>query len=148
MVNSNKEQTVSGFMINPFKQTQAMREGRRDFLDDQRKKVSHSGPLVHGIGWTRTEKELDNPHMVSGRNNLSTISGLVATRTTLPGERHEKPGVSQPEAGRLAGGLQGPLNRLESTTKQDRNCQMQNMAGSPQARAEKSRTREPNLVSS
>jgi len=148
MVNSHKEQTVSGFMIDPSEQRQAVREGRGDFMEHQRKKVSHSGPLVQGNGWTRTGKNFDNHNMVSGRHNLSTVSGLVATRTILPGDHQKKPGVPQPEVVNQVGRLQGSLNGLESSRKVDQNCQIKKMGDSPQAGAGKSSNKEPSLVSS
>lgn len=145
MVNSHKEQTVSGFMIDPSEQRQAVREGRGDFMEHQRKKVSHSGPLVQGNGWTRTGKNFDNHNMVSGRHNLSTVSGLVATRTILPGDHQKKPGVPQPEVVNQVGRLQGSLNGLESSRKVDQNCQIKKMGDSPQAGAGKSSNKEPSL---
>lgn len=148
MDNYHKEQTVSGFMIGPSERGQALREGRGDFMERQRKKVSHSGPLVQGNGWTRTGKNFDNHNMVSGRHNLSTISGLVATRTILPGDDQEKPGVPQPEVVKQVGRLQGSINGLESSRRVDQNCQIQKMRYSPQAGAGKSGNKEPSLVSS
>ncbi|CAK7322461.1 unnamed protein product [Dovyalis caffra] len=143
--NSHKEQTVSGFMIDPSKQSQAVRERRGDFMEHQHKKVSHSGPLVQGNGWTRTGKDFDNHNMVSGRHNLSTISGLVATRTILPGDRQEKPDVPHPEVVKQVGRLQGSLNGLGSSRKQGQNCQIQKMGDSPQTGAGKSSNKEPSL---
>ncbi|KAJ6763873.1 CELL DIVISION PROTEIN KINASE [Salix purpurea] len=145
MDNYHKEQTVSGFMIGPSERGQALREGRGDFMERQRKKVSHSGPLVQGNGWTRTGKNFDNHNMVSGRHNLSTISGLVATRTILPGDDQEKPGVPQPEVVKQVGRLQGSINGLESSRRVDQNCQIQKMRYSPQAGAGKSGNKEPSL---
>ncbi|KAJ6379289.1 hypothetical protein OIU76_015999 [Salix suchowensis] len=145
MDNYHKEQTVSGFMIGPSERGQALREGRGDFMERQRKKVSHSGPLVQGNGWTRTGKNFDNHNMVSGRHNLSTISGLVATRTILPGDDQEKPGVPQPEVVKQVGRLQGSINGLGSSRRVDQNCQIQKMRYSPQAGAGKSGNKEPSL---
>ncbi|KAF9670757.1 hypothetical protein SADUNF_Sadunf13G0102000 [Salix dunnii] len=133
---SYKEQTVSG---------QRVREGRGDFMERSRQKVSHSGPLVQGNGWTRTGKNFDNHNMVSGRHNLSTISGLVATRTILPGDHQEKPGVPQPEVAKQVGRLQGSINGLESSRRVDQNGQIQKMRYSPQAGAGKSSNKEPSL---
>ncbi|KAJ6433467.1 hypothetical protein OIU84_017204 [Salix udensis] len=145
MDNYHKEQTVSGFMIGPSERGQALREGRGDFMERSRKKVSHSGPLVQGNGWTRTGKNFDNHNMASGRHNLSTISGLVATRTILPGDDQEKPGVPQPEVVKQVGRLQGSINGLESSRRVDQNCQIQKMRYSPQAGAGKSGNKEPSL---
>lgn len=146
MLNSHKQQTVSGFLIDPSKQAQAIKVGRRDFLD-QHKKVSYSGPLVRGAGWTKAGKDLDNPQVVQARTSLSTMSGLVATRTSLPEGHQEKPCTSQPEVVKPVGRFQGSLNGLESNTKQDQNGQTQKMANhSPQAGGGKS-SREPYLVS-
>ncbi|KAF2283442.1 hypothetical protein GH714_006382 [Hevea brasiliensis] len=95
MFNSHKGQTVSGFLVDPSKQNQVAKEGRRDFMENQLKKVSHSGPLVQGTGWTKAGKDIDNPHAVSTRTNLSTISGLVAARTSLPDDWQGRPSTSQ-----------------------------------------------------
>ncbi|KDP24118.1 hypothetical protein JCGZ_25775 [Jatropha curcas] len=139
MFNSRKEQNVSGFLVDTSKQTQGAKEGRRDFLEHQRKKVSYSGPLVHGTGWTKDgAKDLDNPHGVSTRTNLSTISGLVATRTSLPDDRQGKPSTSQPEIAKQVSGYQESLNRLEATTKQCQKHYVRKPADSPQANGGKS----------
>ncbi|KAJ9170946.1 hypothetical protein P3X46_019006 [Hevea brasiliensis] len=137
--NSHKGQTVSGFLVDPSKQTQAAKEGRKDFPENQRKKVSHSGPLVQGTGWTKAGKDLDNPNVASIRTNLSTISGLVAARTSLADDQQGKPSSSQPEAVKQVGGFQGSSNGLEPTTKQNQKHQVRKPADSPQADSEKSR---------
>ncbi|KAG8641386.1 probable serine/threonine-protein kinase At1g09600 isoform X2 [Manihot esculenta] len=138
--NSHKGQTVSGFLVDPSKQTQAAKEGRRDFPENQHKKVSHSGPLVQGTGWTKAGKDGNNPSTVlSTRTNLSTISGLVAARTSLPDGRQGRPSTSQPEAVKSVGGFQGSSNGLEPTSKQNQKLQVRKAADSPQADGEKSR---------
>uniref|UniRef100_A0A2C9UT25 Protein kinase domain-containing protein n=2 Tax=Manihot esculenta TaxID=3983 RepID=A0A2C9UT25_MANES len=115
-------------------------EARRDFPENQHKKVSHSGPLVQGTGWTKAGKDGNNPSTVlSTRTNLSTISGLVAARTSLPDGRQGRPSTSQPEAVKSVGGFQGSSNGLEPTSKQNQKLQVRKAADSPQADGEKSR---------
>ncbi|EEF44424.1 probable serine/threonine-protein kinase At1g54610 [Ricinus communis] len=145
MFNSHREQTVSGFLVDPSKQTQATKEGRREFQEHQLRKVSHSGPLVHGAGWTKSGKDLDNPHLLPARPNLSTISGLVATRTSLPDDRQGEPSTSQPEVVKQVGVFQGSSNGLEPTTKQGQSHQVRKPAESHEAGGGKSTTREASL---
>ncbi|XP_050205821.1 probable serine/threonine-protein kinase At1g54610 [Mercurialis annua] len=144
--NSHKEKTVSGFLVDPSKQNQAPREGRRELPEHQRRKVSHSGPLVQGTGWTKSGKDHDNPHLVSSRPNLSAISSLVAARTSLPDDRHGRPcNTSQTEVNRQVGEIQGSADGPASTTKQGQNHEARKRADSPQAGGGQFPTKEASL---
>ncbi|KAJ6383513.1 hypothetical protein OIU78_026909 [Salix suchowensis] len=99
------------------------------------------GPSERGASSKRRERRFHG----ASTHNLSTISGLVATRTILPGDDQEKPGVPQPEVVKQVGRLQGSINGLGSSRRVDQNCQIQKMRYSPQAGAGKSGNKEPSL---
>ncbi|TXG55147.1 hypothetical protein EZV62_020403 [Acer yangbiense] len=133
----------STFVIDPPRQSQA---ASRDFLEHQRKKVSHSGPLVHGPAWVKVGKGHDDPPRGSTRANLSTLSGFVASRTVLPDDRREKSGPSQPGAAKHVGRFQeGSYSELVSAGKQDGRRNIHKNADSPQGGDGKATVREPNL---
>ncbi|KAG8641411.1 probable serine/threonine-protein kinase At1g54610 isoform X1 [Manihot esculenta] len=98
--NSHKGQTVSGFLVDPSKQTQAAKEGRRDFPENQHKKVSHSGPLVQGTGWTKAGKDGNNPSTVlSTRTKRQKLEGgrtFVSTEVSHQ-NNHWKPHLTEPK---------------------------------------------------
>ncbi|XWS54172.1 hypothetical protein CRYUN_Cryun10bG0066900 [Craigia yunnanensis] len=119
MFNSRKADAFSGFLIDNPKQTPAAQEESRDFLEYNRKKISHSGPLVHGTVFGKSGKEHDDLPMVSSRANLSKLSGLVATRTLASEDHREKPGPLTLEAVNQAGRSRRSFNELESAGKQD-----------------------------
>ncbi|KAJ4823107.1 hypothetical protein Tsubulata_017606 [Turnera subulata] len=139
------DQSVSGFLFDPSKHYQAVKNGRKDVLENQRREVSRSGPLVFGTAGNKGGKDHDNSYAPSIRSNLSTISGLVATRTSLPEARQEKPCSSQPEVVKHAGRYQGAaFNELDSARKQDQNRQMQKIGDSPQAGGGRPSAKGPN----
>lgn len=145
MFNSHRQQTVSGFLFDPSEQNEAAKECRRGFRENQRKKVSHSGPLVQGTGWTKFGKDLDNPHVVSTRTNLSTVSGFLAPKTSFPDDQQGRPGTSRSAVVKQLGGFQGSSNGLEPTIKKSKKCRVRRPADSPEAEGLKSR--EASLVS-
>ncbi|EOX99439.1 ATP binding protein, putative [Theobroma cacao] len=132
MFNSRKADAISGFLNDPPKQTHAAKEGGRDFLEYNGKKISHSGPLVHGTVFGKSGKEHDDLHMVSSRANLSKLSGLVATRTLASEDHREKPGPLTLEAVNQVGRSQRSFNELESAGKQNVRRHMPKTAESPQ----------------
>ncbi|KAK6241693.1 hypothetical protein SCA6_007082 [Theobroma cacao] len=132
MFNSRKADAISGFLNDPSKQTHAAKEGSRDFLEYNGKKISHSGPLVHGTVFGKSGKEHDDLHMVSSRANLSKLSGLVATRTLASEDHREKPGPLTLEAVNQVGRSQRSFNELESAGKQNVRRRMPKTAESPQ----------------
>lgn len=140
-------QKEAAYAINPTKQRQSGKEASKDFLEHQRRKVSNSGPLVHGTAkvshsglliqgatWAKVGKGYNDPPAVSGRSNLATLSGFVASRTVLPEDHREKSGPSYVGVGKQVGGSQRSYKDLVSTGKQD--CR-QNIQ----------KTAEPSLVS-
>ncbi|XP_065873691.1 probable serine/threonine-protein kinase At1g54610 [Euphorbia lathyris] len=142
-INSQKEKTVSGFLIDPSKHTQPPKEGRRDF--PERKKVSHSGPLVRGMDWTKSGKDRDDAQLLSNRNNLAAMSGLVSTRTSLPDDRQGKPSISQTEVFNQGSGYYGSSNGIQSATKQGQNHQLHKPVQSPLASSGKSNSKDASL---
>ncbi|CAN1351251.1 Probable serine/threonine-protein kinase At1g09600 [Linum perenne] len=122
MSHSSKDKNFSGLLVHPSKQIQASKEGRRSYMENQRPKVSHSGPLVHGGGWTKSGRDHENTHGASTRsNNLSGIAGLVASRPSLPDDYQGKPSTSQPDSAKQVNGrLHGSLSRSESPRVEDR----------------------------
>ncbi|KAK9285135.1 hypothetical protein L1049_024320 [Liquidambar formosana] len=128
MFNPHQDEAASGFPLDPPRYTQALNGVSKDFLE-QRNRVSHSGPLVQGAAWAKSRKKPDDPSMAAARADLSTLSGLVATRTLLSDDRREKPGPSQPEATNQVGRRSGPLNDWESSRRQDRKHHTQRIVG-------------------
>ncbi|CAL1406557.1 unnamed protein product [Linum trigynum] len=123
MSHSIKDTNFSGLLVHPSKQIQPGNEGRRSYMESQRPKVSHSGPLVHG-GWTKSGRDHhdNNPHGASARStNISTMSGLVASRAALPEDRMGKPSTSQPDSVKQGGSrAHGSLNRSDYPRMEDR----------------------------
>lgn len=113
LFNPHREDAVSGLLVAPPKQSRPIREVRAENLP---KRVSHSGPLVHGPGGTKYGKELDHPPSVSTAANLSKLSGLVATRTMFSDDLQERPGPSRPDTTERIGRFSGPVKELESRT--------------------------------
>lgn len=147
MFNSRKADAISGFLNDPPKQTHAAKEGSRDFLEYNGKKISHSGPLVHGTVFGKSGKEHDDLHMVSSRANLSKLSGLVATRTLASEDHREKPGPLTLEAVNQVGRSQRSFNELESAGKQNVRRHMPKTAESPQTGGGRACIKESSLVS-
>ncbi|THG04240.1 hypothetical protein TEA_026570 [Camellia sinensis var. sinensis] len=86
LFNPYKEEATPGFSVDPPRQTQAAKELGNDLMDHNPRRASHSGPLVPGVGWTKTGnsgKKYDDISIRSTRADLSTLSGLVASRTLL-----------------------------------------------------------------
>ena len=147
MFNSRKADAFSGLLIDPPKQTPTEKEESRDLLEYSRKKISHSGPLVHGTVFGKSGKEHDDLTMVSSRANLSKLSGLVATRTLAYEDHRDKPGPLTLEAVNQAGRSHRSFNELESSGKQDVRHHMPKTAESPQTGGGRACIEESSLVS-
>lgn len=96
-----QEDAATGFPIGPQRQTQAAKEAKeadKDLADQNPRRAPNSGPLVSGSGWKKAEKKYDDIVFRSSRANLSTISGLVASRTLLSEECRDKLFPSQLES--------------------------------------------------
>ncbi|XP_044502349.1 probable serine/threonine-protein kinase At1g54610 isoform X2 [Mangifera indica] len=113
------------------KQARGLKEPSNDLFGHQWKKVSHSGPLVHGAAWEKVGKRPDHPPTISTRSNLSTLSGFVASRTGSTEDFQGKSGPSRPGAVRPVGRSQSSFREL-STGKQEYRQNNHKGAESPQ----------------
>lgn len=93
-------------------------------------RTSYSGPLVPGVGWTNGRKKYGDISMVSAGTNLSLVSGLVASRTSLIEEARDKFTPSHPEAADQVSRISGPVDELGNSRPQDRKHQSRGMTGS------------------
>lgn len=75
--------------------------------------------MIQGATWAKVGKGYNDPPAVSGRSNLATLSGFVASRTVLPEDHREKSGPSYVGVGKQVGGSQRSYKDLVSTGKQD-----------------------------
>ncbi|GLU06423.1 hypothetical protein SLE2022_234610 [Rubroshorea leprosula] len=137
-----KSAAASGFLVG---QSQAVRDGTRDFLEYKGKNVSYSGPLVNGAGWGKSGKELDDPHIFPARANLSKLSGLVATRTLASDEQKQMSGPLPPEVSNQVGRSQKSFIESESAAKLDLRSRAQRIASSPQMGSGRTSMKEPVL---
>ncbi|XP_022764110.1 probable serine/threonine-protein kinase At1g09600 isoform X2 [Durio zibethinus] len=145
MFGSRKADAFSGFLIDHPRHTCAAKEESRDFLEYNRNKISHSGPLVYANLYGKSEKEHNDPPMVSSRANLSKLSGLAASRTVASEDHREKPGPLTLEALNQAGMSHRSFNELESTGKLDVRCHMPKTAESPQTGSGRDYAKESSL---
>ncbi|XP_059663162.1 probable serine/threonine-protein kinase At1g54610 isoform X2 [Cornus florida] len=141
--NPHQEEAASGFPLDPPRHTQDVREVGKDLLDHIPKRAMHSGPLVPGFGWPKAGKKYDDISIVSTRADLSTLSDLVSSRTSLSEESHDKLGPSQPEATNQVGMLSESYRESGPTRKQDRKHHTQSIAGSRQMEYGRTSMKEP-----
>lgn len=81
---------MSGVLVFPQKQSEDVKEMEKNFSAHIYKRPSHSGPLVPGSVWAKGGKEVDDVPPASNRENLSKLSGLVASRTLLSEDQEDK----------------------------------------------------------
>lgn len=147
MFHSHREEAHSGLLVAPPKQPRPVKEGRTGEPEHLQKRVSQSGPLVHGPRWTKSGKELDSQSAASTASNLSKLSGLVATRTLSLSEDHqEKPGPAQSDTTEQLGRLSGAVSESESRRRLDHKRHSQTNGDFCQIDG-KARSKEPSLVS-
>ncbi|KAE8692758.1 putative serine/threonine-protein kinase [Hibiscus syriacus] len=132
MSNARNTDGFSGLLVDPSKQTNAAKENSRDFLEYNRKKVSHSGPLVYGVAFGKSGKEPDDLTRLPSRANLSKLSGLVATRKLAPEDHRDRSGPSTPDAVNQASRSRRSFNELEPPGKHNVRRHMPKTAESPQ----------------
>ncbi|KAA8524384.1 hypothetical protein F0562_010825 [Nyssa sinensis] len=130
LFNFHQEEAASGFPIDRPRQSQAVKAVGKDLPDHIPKRATHSGPLVPGVGWTKAGKKYDDISIVSTRADLSTLSGLVASRTVLTEEGQDKLASSRPETTNLVSRLSESYEELEPTRKEDRKRHTHSNAGS------------------
>lgn len=141
MLNSRNADGFSGLLINPAKQTPTAKENGRDFLEYNRKEVSHSGPLVYGGAFWKSGKEPDDLTRLSSRANLSKLSGLVATRTSAPEDHRSGPLTLEPV--NQAGRSRRSFPELECAGKRDVRHHMPKTTESPQTAGGRACIKEP-----
>ncbi|KAK3040464.1 hypothetical protein RJ639_028749, partial [Escallonia herrerae] len=142
LFNPHRQEPASGFPIDPPRQTKAIKEVGKDFQEHPSTRVSHSGPLVQGVKWTKAAKKYDMS-IVSSRADLSTHSGLIASRTLMSEEHQDKLVPSYPEATNRVGRIGEPSEELMHTRKQEQKHHTQSITGSFQTGNGRASTREP-----
>lgn len=100
---------------------QDLKEMIKDQMEQPSSRASYSGPLVPGVGWTKAGKKYDDVSTVSTRTNLSSLSGLVASRTSVTEESRNKIASSHTEATEQVGRFSGSVDELGNSRKHDRN---------------------------
>lgn len=110
-------------------------------------RVSYSGPLVPGVGWTKAAKKYDDVSVVSTRTNLSSLSGLVASRTLTSEDARDKYFRSNQIAADQAGRVSESFDKLGSSRNQDMKLQTQGITSSHQIENLRGSTKESSLVS-
>ncbi|CAL0310153.1 unnamed protein product [Lupinus luteus] len=96
--NPHPEEVASGFPIDPPRPSHAV-QVIVDPQAHQHKRASHSGPLTHRAAWAKAGKNQDDAPKISMGGDLSTMSGLIASRrSALFDDRRERSGSSQAEA--------------------------------------------------
>ncbi|XP_054790428.1 probable serine/threonine-protein kinase At1g54610 [Prosopis cineraria] len=93
LFNPSRE-SASGLLVFPHKQSDNVKEMENNFSGYRIS--SHSGPLVQGPAWIKVGKDVDEGHLGSNGVNLSKLSGLVASRTSMSEDQEEKSHLSQP----------------------------------------------------
>lgn len=89
-------ESASGLLVFPYKQPDNVKGMENNLSGHMYNRPSHSGPLVQGPGWVKVGKDMDEQHLGSNRVNLSKLSGLVASRTSLSEYQEEKSHSSRP----------------------------------------------------
>ncbi|XP_027354446.1 probable serine/threonine-protein kinase At1g54610 isoform X3 [Abrus precatorius] len=137
---------ASGFPIDPPRQSQAVEVGIENQVQ-QHKRSSHSGPLAHRTAWAKAGKNQDDAPKISVGGDLSTFSGLVATKSMLADDRRERAGSSQMEASKLIGRFPGSFKDVsESSMQQDQRHHVQGVVGASQKEEGRGSNKDPVLV--
>lgn len=110
-------------------------------------RVSYSGPLVPGVGWSKAAKKYDDISVVSTRTNLSSLSGLVASRTLTSEDARDKYFPSNQIVADQAGRVSESFDKLGSSRNQDMKLQNQGITSSHQIENLRGSTKESILVS-
>ncbi|XP_027064134.1 probable serine/threonine-protein kinase At1g54610 isoform X1 [Coffea arabica] len=126
--NRHKEETSRGFPADPPRLSKGVIETRKATLEHPPQRVSYSGPLGPASGWAMSGKKYDDISFVSNKADLSTLSGLVASRTLPSEDSREKYGSQQVE---IANQVKESLNLSgEPMKKHDQKRRMENLASS------------------
>lgn len=144
---NSKEEAASGFRIEPPRPSQPSKETSKDVLEQHPPmRESFSGPLIPGPGWTKAGKKYDDISIISSRADLSTLSGLVASRTLLSEDHRDKLAPSQLKAINQVGRLSESSQEFGHSRKHDRkDPHAQAMAISRRIENERASTKEQSV---
>lgn len=129
LFNPHREETARGFPADQPRLSKGVKETSKANLEHPPpQRASYSGPLGPGAGWAISGRKYDDISFVSNRADLSTLSGLVASRTLPSEDSRDKHGSQHlelanqiKESSRLSG---------EPMRKQDQLRRMQNLSSS------------------
>ncbi|KAL0354083.1 UNVERIFIED_CONTAM: putative serine/threonine-protein kinase [Sesamum angustifolium] len=140
--NPHKEAT-SSFCIDPGRPAQGLEEISKDHHQNPPERVFHSGPLAPGVGSIGMicARKNNDSSILATRNDLSTLSGLVASRALSSLESRDNLISSNVEdanqVGRLSESFGVPMR------KKDRRRQMPNFSSSHHAETGGNNKKEP-----
>lgn len=100
-------------------------------MEQPANRASYSGPLVPGVGWTKPSKKHEAMPVVP-RTNLSSLSGLVASRTLTTEDSRDKFFPPHQVAADQARRVSETFDEWGSSRKQDIKHQNQGMTNSRQ----------------
>lgn len=130
-----QEEPAWGFPINPPRRTQNVKEVGKALMDRNHRGASHSGPLIPGVGLTKTGNRYDDSSIVSTRGDLSTSFCLVESRTSLSKGCQDE-GPTQEEDTHQVGRSSESSELSGPTTKNGRKYRMQSITSSHQPQKE------------
>ncbi|XP_052178128.1 probable serine/threonine-protein kinase At1g54610 [Diospyros lotus] len=142
LFNYNQDEAASGFPMDPPRQTNSVKGVGKDVMDHNSRRASHSGPLGPGAGWTKSGKKYEDISIISSRADLSTLSGLVASRTMASEECGDKQGPWQSESTNQAARASETFELSGSMRKNDWKHH-HSITGSRQTDKGRSSTKEP-----
>ncbi|KAK7324713.1 hypothetical protein VNO77_28502 [Canavalia gladiata] len=88
---NHHEERVSGHLVFPHKQSEYVKERVNYFSGPLYQRPLHSGPLVPVSSGEIVGRETVERPTVSNKVNLSQLSGLVSSRTSMSGDKKENP---------------------------------------------------------
>ncbi|KAL0362384.1 UNVERIFIED_CONTAM: putative serine/threonine-protein kinase [Sesamum calycinum] len=141
--NPHKEEATSSFCIDPGRPAQGLEEISKDHHQNPPERVFHSGPLAPGVGSVGMicARKNNDSSILATRNDLSTLSGLVASRALSSLESRDNLVSSNVEdanqVGRLSESFGVPMR------KKDRRRQMPNFSSSHHAETGGNNKKEP-----
>lgn len=145
LFNPHRDEASSGFQIDPHRPSQGFKETSKSMLGQPPQRVSYSGPLGPSVGWTASGKKYEDMSCVSTRSDLSTLSGLVASRTLPSEDSRERPGYSQKDKANQM--KKSSELHEEPPRRQDQRRWMQNLSSSRNLETGRTNTRGQGLVS-
>ncbi|KAL3509356.1 hypothetical protein ACH5RR_028757 [Cinchona calisaya] len=123
----HKEGSACGFHVDPPRLSKGFK-GTNKAEHPPPQRVSYSGPLGPGAGLAISGKKYDDVSFVSNRADLSTLSGLVASRTLPSEDSRVKHDSTQLETANQV--KKSSQSSEETMRMQDQKRRMQNVASS------------------